>query len=262
MQDPSADPTFGDILPFFPFSNWNAAFRRVNEFHDIVCDPSLRVGYDPREWSYLEMMVYPEIGSRSFFFRMLTPAGRGTNFANMFLSYTLSAVGSFEWALQRLECSENMHRLAWAVLLYQLETGEMPGENWAAQIGTYLGENADAGVPAKYFSCPINPAAKGETVYALVQHDDACADTVNGSHDLFLLVELTTPVPLDKAVVSADDVLKLIQRSENRWHHWRNAPHTQAFNVAYRSGAARWLNAIPQRTAEKDLHRALRRTEP
>ena len=92
-------------------------------------------------------------------------------------------------------------------------------------------------------------------MYALVRYEEELSADI----DAILLVELSTPVPLDKAVVSVDEALELVQRREDRWHHWQHAPHTQALNVAYRSGAVRWLSAIPKGMGEKELHRALGR---
>jgi len=148
-------------------------------------------------------------------------------------------------------------------LLYQREHGKLPDENWATLIVPYLGEN-----PEQYFSCPrtVSPLSDlqtatdvasldGKTTYALVQYGDALpADT-----ETILLVELTTPVPFAEAVIAADKVPELIQRSSDSTWRWQNEPHRGGMNLAYRSGAVRWLSARPKEECEKELLRSLGR---
>jgi hypothetical protein len=117
-----------------------------------------------------------------------------------------------------------MQRLTLAVMLYKSEHGKMPDENWAAQITPYLGKNAD-----QYFSCPSHPSSKGETTYALVQY----GDTIPVPQDARLVVERFGAVPLDRAVVSIEEVGAWKRKQEK-------CPHPGGMNVAYRSGAVRW----------------------
>ena len=98
----------------------------------------------------------------------------------------------------------------------------------AEQITPYLG-----GTPERYFSCPSNPSPRGQTTYALVQYGNA----VPAHHETILLVELKTPVPLNRAVMAVDDVLKLPQQ------YRASAPHTGGMNTARRSGAVMFLSA-------------------
>jgi hypothetical protein len=129
-----------------------------------------------------------------------------------------------------------MQRLALAILLYQLEHGKLPDENWAVQIEKYLGEDAE-----RYFSCSSNPVPKGMTTYAMVQYGDELPTNL----DTILLVELAESVPLDKAVITVDEVLAR-QRT--------GSSHTGGMNVAHRSGAVRRLS---ENTEEVELLRML-----
>jgi len=211
--------------------DWNVVFRQVNEFFDALHEQSPKT----------------DLESGHFFSRTWTPSGRGTILANFVGGKLLSAIDGTEEAKRRIECTDNLQRLALAVLLYQLEHGKMPDENWATQIG----------VPATYFSCPSNPSEKGMTTYALIQYGDATADTVGGSRDTLLLIELKEAVPLDKAVIAVDEVVELfrgkgVEQVESeccgRVHLIervvsRVKAHPGGTNVAYRSGAVQFLSA-------------------
>jgi hypothetical protein len=133
-------------------------------------------------------------------------------------------VDDFELRILQTECADNLQRLSLAILLYQCEHGKLPDDNWVTQITPYLGEN-----PERYFSCPSNPAPDGETNYAIVRYGET-DDTVVGS---LLLVELKTPVPYEKAVVSVDDVL-------NR--RGTGSKHPGGMNTAHRSAAVQFLS--------------------
>jgi hypothetical protein len=149
----------------------------------------------------------------------MTSSGRGKIVADMLISFVCPATSHFAEAVRRSECAENMQRLTLAVLLYQHEHGKLPDENWVEQVMPYLGENGE-----QYFSCASNPLPEGETTYAIVR----CADTVGGSLGAILLIELSTPVAFDKAVVSADNLRGLARRD--------------GILVAYRSGAVQYLS--------------------
>ena len=125
--------------------------------------------------------------------------------------------------MRRMDCANNLQRLSLAVLLYQCENGKLPDENWTAQIEKYLGEN-----PKQYFSCPTNPSPEGQTTYAMIKYGDKV-----DSPDVLMFVELTTPVPLDKAVVSVDDVF-------NRRN--TGSMHRGGMNAAHYSAAVRFLS--------------------
>jgi hypothetical protein len=161
----------------------------------------------------------------------------------------LFEVLSFEEAVRRAECVENMQRLALAIMLYRLENDKVLDENWGTQIKPYLGEHAE-----RYFSCPSNPSPEGMTTYALVRY----ADIVGGTLDTFLVVELTEAVPFDEALVSFDDVPELMRRDRtvrqgNRT--FRTSAHPGGMNVAYRSGAVRFLPR-EQEPMSEELQRA------
>jgi hypothetical protein len=191
----------------------------------------------------------------------LTSNGRATELADIFAFSFIPAFESHEQSIKRAECQENMQRLALAILLYQNEHGTMPGENWAAQIEKYLEENADDdGVSAKYFSCPLNPLPKGETTYAMVQYGNT-GDAVAGSLDRILLIELYTPVPFDKAVVSVDWVIEFVRDckdvevidGEPRW----KTTHPGGRYAVLRNGAVRFLSDTYGEQNEQKLRRML-----
>jgi len=218
--------------------NWNIIFRRLNETYDAMLVPP------PREkYSAIEEEIMTEYSTKwKVFVRALIPGSVERVMGNMFIALLCPAVDAFEESKHRSECAENMQRLALAILLYQLEHDEMPGENWVVQIEPYLAGTPAAGaeVPAKYFSCPSNPAPEGETTYALVQYprepgtvSPESVDTVAVSRDVLMLLELDAPVPFAEAVITVDAVRELVSR---------NNPHPGGMNVANRSGAVLFLS--------------------
>jgi len=134
----------------------------------------------------------------------------------------------------------------------------MVDETWTTQIEKYLGEN-----PEQYFSCPARPSLKGETTYALVQYErepgtvSPDGDTVAGSPDTLLLVEVSVPVPLGEAVVTVDEVLELAKLLPGNRGRCRNPPHDYIDIFADRSGAVRTLYV----DRAKELYRALGREQ-
>jgi len=242
--------------------NWNVIYQRVNEMHDAAKEPLPRARYnaimdETREPGILELV-----------YSLLVPGAKDILFANQFIGwFGTDSFGmnmdALEEVIHRAECTENIQRLALAVLLYRQEYGEMPVANWTEQIGQYLGENA-----AKYFSCPSNPAPEGKTTYALVRY----ADTVGGS---LLLIELDSPVPLGKAVITVDEVIalagtrtvELVEReccgrtfSSERITGTtsRFTAHPGGTNTVHRSGAVRYIS---QTIAKEELLLLLGREE-
>ena len=120
-----------------------------------------------------------------------------------------------------------------------------PNESWTAQIQKYLGEN-----PEQYFSCPSNPSAKGETTYALIQYGNALPT----NPDTLLLFELAESVPLDKAVITVEEIIDFVEtgivqevvccgRPDGTTTVSRiPTPHSFGTNVAYRSGAVQFIS--------------------
>ena len=212
------------------FCNWNIVYRRMNEMYDAMQEPPPRV-------KFYSLTEKPEPTAWENFVRLWHPNNRGKIVADTLVSLMASAIDVIEEATHRSQCAENMQRLALAILLYRCENGKFPDENWAAQIEKYLGEN-----PQRYFSCPTSPSPDGETTYALVQY----GDTVTGSPDLLLLVELAAPVPLDKAVIFADDVLAC---------KGTGSLHSGGMNAACHNTAVRFLLS---NTDAKELERLLR----
>jgi len=217
--------------------NWNIVYRRTNEVFDALQEPPPRTRYHALIESISSKSILGKLIS------LLTPNGRGEIVADILIDMLAPAFGAAEGAAHRLECADNLQRLALAILLYQLEHGTVsnenePDENWAEQIKTYLGEN-----PEQYFSCPANPSAEGFTTYALVQY----ADTVAVSRDTLLLVELAEAVPLAEAVITVDEVL-----ARKRWGN----VHNGTMVVAHRSGAMRVLSETVE---EEELLRMLGR---
>jgi hypothetical protein len=214
-QNPLGEFSILRNLPTRRTFNWNIVYRRMNEVHDAVQEPPPRA----KLGAILDAEDRMQATPWNVFVMAVTPGGRERIFANMLIALALPATNATEEALRRSECQEIFQRLTLAILFYQLETGAMPDENWVTQITPYL-----AGTP---LSCPSNPSPPGETTYALVQYGDA----IPGS---LLLVELTEPVPFDKAIVTADEVLAR-QRTGNS--------HSGGMNTAYRNGSVRFLSS-------------------
>ena len=232
-------PGFDALFAPLAFScNWNVVYRRMNEIYDAMQEPPPRTKFHSLVGA---AALSPTTG---IFLSLLTPHGRGDRVADILIDRLTPATDAFEEAARRSNCTENMQRLALAILLYQLEHGQLPDENWATQIEKYLGDN-----PQRYFSCPSNPSPDGETTYALVLYDNRDGDTVAGS---LLLVELTSPVPLDKAVVSVDDVLR---------RKGIGSLHPGGMNTAHRSTAVRFLAKTATEELEQLLERKSKSTE-
>jgi len=237
-------------VDWFTFVNWlvnkcsmdyNVAYRRLNEAYDVLRD-------EPTQVDDFASQVQMDVSSVKSLYRMWTPAGRGGMLADMLITLLLPATSACCEAVRRAECADNFQRLALAILLYEHEHGKMPDENWAEQIG----------VPATYFSCPSNLSPQGMTTYALVQYGNTTADTVGGSRDTLMLIELKEAVPLDKAVITVDDVIKMFQEETNRENRISNMPHPGGMNTAYRGGGVQFLSG---RTESAKLLRLLGREE-
>ena len=207
--------------PFARSINWNTVYRQMNEAYDALQEPSPRAKYHAmlKEAETIVAETRRRGGTSPY---LSTPDGRDSLFAKMLISLLLPHVDALEGAVQRSECADNMQRLTLAILLYRLENGRMPDQNWATQIQKYLGEN-----PEQYFSCPSNPSPRGRTTYALVQY----GNSLPTDPDTFLLVEVPTPLLYQQAVITVDEVL---QRSRT------GSSHLNGMNVAYRSGAVRF----------------------
>ena len=210
--------------------NWNVVYRRMNEVYDILQEPDSREKFLAR----LKDSDNPQRLSRLHY--ILTPGGRGEIVADFLIPYFVLDL-HFERITFRDDCADNMQRLIWAIKLYQLDNGKLPDGNWAEKIAKYLGGNHLEGVPEQYFSCPANPSPKGETTYALVQYGDDVPD----SHETILLVELKTPMPFDKAVITVDEVLELPKQYWDSFGDWDSSLHF-GLNIARRSGAVGVLN--------------------
>jgi len=200
--------------------DWNVVFRRMNETFDAMHEPLPRT----KLASILDGINVSEgLGTLylRLFYSLLIPGARDAFMANEFIGIIAGsmAVNRIEARMLEAQCSENMQRLALAMLLYELEHGTMPGKDWTTQIG----------VPAKYFSCSSNPTAEGFASYAVVQYGNTTDDTVVGSQDTILLIELTEAVPLEEAVITVDEVLE-----RKRW-----GSYPSCGMVAFHSGAVR-----------------------
>ena len=230
----------GSPLLVMPASfDWNIVYRRVNEIYDAMQEPPPKEKFH----ALLEAAENRDTGkvARTF----LTRDGLEMFVADTVIELLIPATSAFEEAVRRSECTENMQRLVLAIKLYQLDNdNKLPVGNWAEQITKYLGEE-----PEQYFSCPSNPSPKGETTYALVQYGDAVPE----HYETILLVELKEPVPLDKAVVTVDEMLALPKN-----YDWRlnPAPHPGVMMTARRSGAT---IALSMSINESELSRLLGR---
>jgi len=241
--------------------NWNTIYRQMNDLWDAMQDPSVRAKYA----TILDEAVKPSGGE--ILSSLLTLGGKETLFVRLMIARFASTMHTYKAATLRLECVENMQRLTLAILLYELEHGTMPGEDWAVQIKKYLGENAE-----QYFSCPANPSPKGKTTYALIHY----GDTVVGSLGTLLLLERNSPVPFAEAVMTVDEAIAFVDGDRvfglveagccgRTWMQegvvsgtsQLNA-HTGGANTAHRSGAVRLML---QTIAKEELLRLLGREE-
>jgi len=208
--------------------DWNVVYRRLNEVYDALQQP-------PPLTEYHALLKAAEEGIQNAKGRS---SGSFDDFiADALIALLLPAMEASLEATQRMECSDNIQRLALAILLYQCEHGMLPDEHWTTQIEKYLGEK-----PEQYFSCPTNPSPEGKTTYALVR-----CDQVLQNLDTLLLVELETPVPLVEALITHDEILER-ERTSKR-HHLGG-------NVASHSGVVRFL---ANDTDEEELFRLLGR---
>jgi len=229
--------------------NWNTIYRRINEVYDAAQEPLPRARYHAimskvREPipNFLDLILDQpkEMSIGELIYALLVPGAKDTLLADLFVALLLPHVDVLERAIHRAECMENLQRLALAILLYELERGTMPDENWAVQIEPYL-----AGTPAQYLSCPADPSVEGMTRYALIQYGDA----LPANPDTLLLFELAESVPFAEAVITVDEILE-----RQRW----GSVHPHVANTAYRSGTVRFLS----RTIDKEeLLRLLGREE-
>jgi hypothetical protein len=232
------------------FMHWfidiNVYMARMNEIYDALTIPGATV-----DGKSLEEIFEPSWLSRNPL-RFLFLHSRSRMFVDSEAPLFIPAMQAGREAWRRIECSENLQRLALALLLYEKEHGELPGENWIAAITPYLAGTPhhlagtpvlDTGVPAKWFSCPSNPSPEGKTTYALVQYGNAVAD----SRDVLLLVELEEAVLFAEAVITVDEILAR-QRT--------GSLHLGGMNTAYHNGAVRFLS---DSTDEEELLRLLGR---
>jgi len=209
--------------PFARSINWNTVYRQMNEVYDALQEPSPRAKYHAmlKEAETIVAETRRSGGTSPY---LSTPDGRDTLHAKMLISLLLPHVDTLEGAAKRSECMDNMQRLTLAILLYRLENRRMPDQNWAIQIQKYLGEN-----PERYFSCPSNPAPRGQTTYAMVLY----GNSLPTDPDTILLVEIAQPLAYQQASVTVDMVLQRRRMGSS---------HPGGMNVAYRSGVVRYMS--------------------
>jgi hypothetical protein len=212
-----------EIARLAMFCDWNIVFRRMNEMYDALQKPEKYAGI----LEEIEAFGNSPRDLRLFFYMFTsvwTADGRSHIMSQMLTSLMLPALQAASEVWRRIECMENMQHLALAILLYELEHGE-----------PYLAGTPLPGIPAKYFSCPSNPAPEGMTTYALVQYGETIGD--------ILLVELAEPVAFAEAVVSFDEIGELIRgRIVQEGHRTRRIQiHPGGMNVVYRSGAVQFM---------------------
>ena len=208
--------------------NQNIVYHRWNEMYDAMQEPPPRTKYD----SILKTADTTLNPAWRRMALLLTTGGLDAVMAHSLIAFLTPAIQAFEEMVLRVECSDNLQRLALAIMLYQLENGNMPDENWVAQIEKYLGKK-----PEQYLSCPMNPSPKGETTYALVQYGNGVPE----GHEAILLVELKKTVPLDHAVISVYDMLELVTILE------QITPHYGGMNTIRKSGAVVFLSSAAKK---------------
>ena len=218
--------------------NWDIAYRRINEAFDALQEPPPHERLHALIEESEEMLSDVECVDQL----SLIPGGIEMVLSDYAIASLIRGMPDIiEEAIHRSQCLENMQRLVLAMMLYRLERGRMPDGNWVMQIAPYLGRNAE-----RYFSCQTNPSPRGRTTYALVNY----GNNVPSSHETILLVELSEPVPFNRAVISPDEVLALFRDRE------RNLPHPGGMNTARQSGAVMF---IMQSINEAELRRLLGR---
>jgi hypothetical protein len=222
-------------------TDWDVVYQHVNEVYDACIESPTKKTMDAieaeqkkRDFSSMKTLI-PVLASRTEFSKAV---------ADVLLALFWSPFDPFEEAVCRADCRNNMQRLTLAISLYQLENGKMPEGNWIAKIEKYLGKN-----PEKYYSCPSNPAKKGETSYALVEFGSDAPDAL-------LLIELTASVPYAKATVTPGDVLDeygfgIVPSLEKT----KPESHPGGRNIAHRNTAVRHLNSWSVK--EDELRRML-----
>jgi len=237
--------------------DWDIAYNRVNETFDALHEPP------PRENLKAILEVAKAVAEQhDWRFTVRFRLSPEMTIANMIIGLMVPMLEGLEERVQRFECAANMHRLALAILLYRVENGTMPGENWATQIKKYLGEN-----PEQYFSCPSNPSPKGMTTYALVQYGLPLGTPMGlgmmpppgmpmgpgmmpppplltNPLYVLMLVELMEPVPLDEAVISGGEVLA---------RERTGSLHPDGMNVVQRMGIVSFLLAETDETELRSL---------
>ncbi|MDR2170963.1 MAG: hypothetical protein LBP59_12540 [Planctomycetaceae bacterium] len=175
---------YGRIL-----SNTNIIYKQINETFDVF------VGKN----QHLKFTVHKSPpNNREIFWQMLTSYGRGQYCADAWVYYCSNVCDSIERIIQRCESMRNIKRLSLALMMYKIDSGELPKTDWVEKIKPYLGNNFE-----KYLHCLSSKNQdKGKTNYVLVLYDKLPADGT-----VLQLVELREPVPFDQAVMTDEEVL-------------------------------------------------------
>lgn len=182
----------------------NAAFIRFNDLFDSFAGKGIERDLRQLRSDFADL--------RKMSVRRLTVHGRGELIGELFFlnnSFELEAAKS---SFSDVCCFENMHHLALALLMYEVENGTAPGDaDWIEKTTPYLGE-----VPKTCFRCPECSSPKEGTNYVLVKYD-----VMPEARDVFILLECSEPVPYGEAIISNDEIRR--QKFESNHYGRLNA---------------------------------------
>ena len=137
----------------------NVALARLNKVHDSLLVPGATI-----DGKTLEEFLDPSRQSWNplpFF----SKRNRTNRIMDSMIALLLPAMQAAREAWRRIECCANLHRLTLALLLYELEHGQLPAGDWREAIKTADGRWQMAEV----FRCPGHPGlAEDETTYAMI----------------------------------------------------------------------------------------------
>jgi len=215
-------------LPLFPFMGLtmdiSTALSRLNKVHDALIDPEATIdGKTIDELLELSRQNWKSVP-------LFSKRSRTNQIMDQMIALFIPAMQAAREAEYRTKCTENLHRLTLALLLYELEHGQFPDGDWREALakpplplGEGWGEGGETsdrahsphpnplpkgegtgklplgegtrltGVPAKYFRCPSHRGlAEDETTYAMI----GGVPNAVSSPSQILLVEIREPQKL------------------------------------------------------------------
>lgn len=157
--------------------DWNTVFRRINEDFDRM----------------IALMELPPWSEEETIAETSDLQERSKLFADrIFRRLITQDMASPEF---NAYCRENRRRLATALLIYEMEHGKLPVENWQQATTPLLGKYAEYG-----FHSSRHDYVPGKTSYALVRY---ASEEKGSPDDAILLVLLKEPMPSDTVIDAA-----------------------------------------------------------